>query len=208
MTPDLRRYLAEMPLVAVLRGVLPENALAVGEVLVEAGFRILEVPLNSPYPHKSIRILAEAFGDRALIGAGTVTHLEDVARIINAEGGLIVMPHLDIAIVAEAKRKLLACVPGVATPSEAFAALKAGADGLKLFPAQIVSPAAVKALRAVLPPATILLPVGGITPARMADYFAAGADGFGLGSELFKPSYSIDEIKQRARDFVVAARRS
>ncbi len=143
-----------------------------------------------------------------LIGAGTVTRQEDVEDVANAEGSLIVMPHLDAAIVIEAKWKMMACVPGVATPSEAFAALKAGADGLKLFPAQIVSPATVKALRAVLPAQTILLPVGGITPAAMADYFAAGADGFGLGSELFKPSYSLEEVKQRAQAFVAAARRS
>jgi 2-dehydro-3-deoxyphosphogalactonate aldolase len=196
-----------MPLIAVLRGLTPENAATVGQLLVDSGFRVLEVPLNSPHPLKSIRTLAEAFGDRAMVGAGTVTRQEDVEEVANAGGSLIVMPHLDGPIVVEAKWKMMACVPGVVTPTEAFAALKAGADGLKLFPSQIVSPAAVGALRAVLPARTILLPVGGITPGAMADYFAAGADGFGLGSELFKPNYSLEEIKQRAEAFVAAARR-
>lgn len=208
MAPDLREYLAEMPLVAVLRGLSPDHALEVGQILFDTGYRILEVPLNSPHPYKSIRILAEAFGDRALIGAGTVTRQEEVVEVANAGGSLIVSPHMEAAVIVEAKWKMMSCVPGVATPTEAFAAIHAGADGLKLFPAQIISPTAVNALRAVLPPKTILLPVGGITSGQMAAYFAAGADGFGLGSELFKPNYSVDEIKQRARDFVAAARRS
>jgi 2-dehydro-3-deoxyphosphogalactonate aldolase len=207
MAPDLREFMAELPLIAVLRGLSPDHALQVGQILVEAGFRILEVPLNSPHPYKSIRILAEAFGDHALIGAGTVTRQEDVVEVANVGGALIVSPHMDPAVIVEAKWKMMSCVPGVATPTEAFAAIHAGADGLKLFPAQVVSPGVVKALRAVLPPKTILLPVGGITPGEMAEYFAAGADGFGLGSELFKPDYSVDEIRQRAQRFVAAARR-
>ena len=207
MSPDLRAYLTEMPLIAVLRGLPPEHALSVGQILVEAGFRILEVPLNSPHPYKSIRTLASAFGGQALIGAGTVIRQEDVAEVANTGGSLIVMPHMDPAVIVEAEWKMMTCVAGVATPTEAFAALKAGADGLKLFPAQLISPAAVKAMRAVLPANTILLPVGGITPDKLPDYFAAGADGFGLGSELFKPDYPMEEIRQRAQSFVAAARR-
>jgi len=204
MSVDLRQALAELPLVAILRGLAPENALAVGQVLIDAGFRIIEVPLNSPRPFESIALLAKAFGLRALVGAGTVLRTEDVARVKDAGGGLIVMPHGDTAIVREAKNRGLICVPGVATPTEGFAALGAGADGLKMFPAEAMPPAAVKAWRAVFPPETLLLPVGGITPERMAAHLAAGASGFGLGSALFAPNLTPAAVRDRADAFVTA----
>jgi 2-dehydro-3-deoxyphosphogalactonate aldolase len=204
MSVDLRRALAALPLVAILRGLEPGNALAIGQVLIDSGFRIIEVPLNSPRPFESIALLAQAFGTRALVGAGTVLRTEDVARVKEAGGGLIVMPHGDTAIIREAKRLGLTCTPGVATPTEGFAALDAGADGLKLFPAETMPPAAVKAWRAVLPPETLLLPVGGITPERMADYLAAGANGFGLGSALFAPTMAPEMVRERAQAFVAA----
>lgn len=207
MSIDLRQALAELPLVAILRGLAPENALAVGQVLVDAGFRIIEVPLNSPRPFESIEILAKAFGPRALVGAGTVLRTEDVAQVKDAGGRLIVMPHGDTAIVREAKNQGMICVPGVATPTEGFAALGAGADGLKMFPAEAMPPAVVKAWRAVFPPETLLLPVGGITPERMAAYFAAGASGFGLGSALFAPNMMPAAVRERAQALLTALSR-
>jgi 2-dehydro-3-deoxyphosphogalactonate aldolase len=200
----LRESLAALPLIAILRGVGPDEAIAVGEALVGAGFRAIEVPLNSPEPLKSIAALASAFGERALIGAGTVLDPADVERIADAGGGLIVMPHADLAIVRTAKAQGLACVPGVATPTEAFGSLAAGADALKLFPAEALPPAVVKAWRAVLPATTWLLPVGGITPERMAPYLAAGANGFGLGSALYQPGLAPAQVATRARAFAAA----
>lgn len=204
MSTDLRQALAVLPLVAILRGLMPENALAVGQVLIDAGFRIIEVPLNSPRPFESIALLAQAFGTRALVGAGTVLRTEDVARVKEGGGGLIVMPHGDTAIIREAKRLGLICTPGVATPTEGFAALGAGADGLKMFPAEAMPPPIVKAWRAVFPPETLLLPVGGITPERMGAYLAAGASGFGLGSALFAPDLAPAIVRERAQAFVAA----
>ena len=207
MSIDLRQALVELPLVAILRGLAPENALAVGQVLIDASFRIIEVPLNSPRPFESIEILAKAFGPRALVGAGTVLRTEDVAHVKDAGGRLIVMPHGDTAIVREAKNQGMIGVPGVATPTEGFAALGAGADGLKMFPAEAMPPAVVKAWRAVFPPETLLLPVGGITPERMAAYFAAGASGFGLGSALFAPNMMPAAVRERAQAFLTVLSR-
>jgi len=204
MSDILRRYLQEMPLIAILRGVAPEQALDIGRVLVDAGFRIIEVPLNSPRPLESIARLAKAFGDRALVGAGTVLQRDDVRRVQDAGGRLIVMPHGDTRIVAEAKHQGLVCTPGVATPTEGLAALAAGADALKLFPAEAVPPPVVKAWRAVFAPETLLLPVGGITPERMAAYRSAGASGFGLGSALFAPGMTPADVRDRAKAFVAA----
>ena len=204
MSSELRQALAELPLVAILRGLAPENALAVGQVLVDTGFRIIEVPLNSPRPFESIGLLAKAFGPRALVGAGTVLRTEDVARVKDAGGRLIVMPHGDTAIIREAKRQGLICTPGVATPTEGFAALATGADGLKLFPTEAMPPAVVKAWRAVFPPETLLIPVGGITPERMGEYLSAGASGFGLGSALFAPNMAPAVVRERAQAFVAA----
>ena len=204
MSVALRQALAKLPLVAILRGLAPESALAVGQVLVDAGFRIIEVPLNSPRPFESIGLLAKAFGPRVLVGAGTVLRTEDVAHVKDAGGRLIVMPHGDTAIIREAKRQGMICMPGVATPTEAFAGLSAGADGLKMFPAEAMPPAVVKAWRAVFPPETLLLPVGGITPERMAEYLAVGASGFGLGSALFVPNLTPATVRERAEAFVTA----
>lgn len=202
----LETAMAALPLVAILRGLVPAEAVAVGEALVEGGFRIIEVPLNSPDPFKSIELLAARFGESCVIGAGTVLEPAAVARLEAVGGELVVMPHGDLDVIKAAKAMGLACVPGVATPTEAFAALAAGADALKLFPAEILPPAAVKALLAVLPKGTALMPVGGIEPASMAAYVAAGARGFGLGSALFNPGLTPAEVGARAAGFVEAWR--
>jgi len=200
----LHRLLEPLPLIAILRGVTPAEATAIGEALIGAGFVAIEVPLNSPEPLASIRALADAFGERALIGAGTVRDPADVARIAAAGGRLIVMPHDDAAVIGAAKQRGLLCVPGVATPTEAFAALDAGADALKLFPAEALPPAVVRAWRAVLPKDVWLLPVGGIQPDSMAPYLAAGADGFGLGSALYKAGMAPAQVATNARAFAAA----
>ena len=202
--PGLREYLAPLPLVAVLRGIAPREVLEIGAALVEHGFRILEVPLNSPEPFESIGQLAGAFGERCLTGAGTVLRVADVARVAHAGGKLVVMPHGDVAIVREAKRLGLVCLPGVATPTEAFAALDAGADGLKMFPAEQLSPAVLKAWRAVLPKDALVFPVGGIRPDNMAPYWAVGANGFGTGSNLYQPGASASAVRKVAAEFAAA----
>ena len=204
MSGTLVERLAPLPLVAILRGLLPERAIETGGVLIAAGFRAIEVPLNSPQPFDSIRALAEAFGAQAMIGAGTLRRLEDLARLQAAGGVLAVMPHADLALVREAKRLGLMVMPGVATPTEAFAALDAGADAIKLFPAEMLPPAVVKAWRAVMPRSIGLYPVGGITPNHLADYWRAGASGFGLGSALFTPDLSTAALGANADSFVRA----
>lgn len=200
----LDEALDRLPLVAILRGLQPGQAIEVGEVLVDAGFRIIEVPLNSPEPLQSIERLATAFGDRAIIGAGTVLRSSDISAVASAGGRLIVMPHADCSLIRQVDHLGLFCIPGVATPTEAFAALDAGADALKMFPAETMPPAVVKAWRAVIRPPIKLLPVGGITPANMAAYLEAGASGFGLGSALFKPDLSLPTIEANAGTFVDA----
>jgi 2-dehydro-3-deoxyphosphogalactonate aldolase len=204
MTSRLVPWLAPLPLVAVLRGITPEEVPAIAAVLVDAGFRLLEVPLNSPRPYDSIRKLAEVAGARCLIGAGTVLDPADVERVRAAGGRLVVTPHCDGAVIAEAKARDLVCLPGVATPTEAFAALAAGADGLKMFPADQLPPAALAAWRAVLPPETLLFPVGGIRPESMAPYRAAGADGFGTGSHLYRPGARVDRVRAAALAYAAA----
>jgi 2-dehydro-3-deoxyphosphogalactonate aldolase len=206
MSKELASWLARCPLVAILRGVRPDEAETVGEALTTAGFVIIEVPLNSPAAFDSIGRLVRAYGDQALIGAGTVLDPADIARVKEAGGRLIVMPHGDPAIIRAAKMAGLLCVPGVATPTEAFAALAAGADALKLFPADIMPPAMVKAWRAVLPKSTLLLVVGGITPEKMSGYLAAGANGFGTGSQLFQPGCEIAALRKQAERYMAALR--
>lgn len=196
--------LARQPLVAILRGVSPDRAIPVAEALIEAGFGIIEIPLNSPDPTVSIADLAERFGDDVVIGAGTVLSADAVGTVARAGGRLIVSPNFDLAVVAEAVRQGLAVVPGVATPSEGFSALAAGASALKLFPAEAMPPQIVKAWRAVFPAGVALIPTGGVTPDTLADYWSAGARGFGLGSALFNPAYPLPEIRQRADRFVAA----
>ena len=196
-----QEHLARLPLIAILRGIRPDEAVPVGAALLAAGFVALEVPLNSPDPLATIAQLAEAFGERALIGAGTVLDPAQARQVGAAGGRLIVMPHGAPEVIAAAKAAGLLCIPGVATPTEAFAALAAGADALKLFPAEALAPPLVKAWRAVLPPEVWLLPVGGITPSILAPYLAAGANGFGLGSALYRAGMSAPEVAERAQAF-------
>ena len=203
MTASFAAALESLPLVAILRGIEPGEALAVGDALVNAGFRVLEVPLNSPRPLRSIEMLV-ARCSQAVIGAGTVLTPAQVRDVHAAGASLIVAPNFDAAVAAEAARLGMTYVPGVATASEAFAALAAGAAALKLFPAEMIPPAAVKALRAVLPASCLLLPVGGIYPGNMNAYRAAGASGFGIGSALFKPGMTAAEVAQAALDFRAA----
>ena len=201
-------YLGRLPLVAILRGVTPAEVVQVGEALVDEGFAIVEVPLNSPQPLESIRRLRDAMGGRdVLVGAGTVTSPAQVREVAGAGGRLIVMPHGDLEVIRAAKAAGLVCIPGVATPTEGFAALANGADALKLFPAELLTPAVLRSMRAVFPAETRFLPVGGITPDNMADYIAAGASGFGLGSALYKRGDSAETVAFNARAFVAAWRR-
>jgi len=204
---DFERAFATLPLVAILRGLRPDEALAIGDALVAGGFRLIEVPLNSPEPLRSIEMLARALPD-AFVGAGTVLTPAD-ARAVHAAGGrMIVAPNFDASVVAESVRLGAVALPGVATPSEAFAALAAGAAALKLFPAEMISPAAVKAMRAVLPPTTRLLPVGGISLDNVDAYRHAGADGFGIGSSLFQPGVAAEQVRRRAQRWAEAWRRA
>jgi 2-dehydro-3-deoxyphosphogalactonate aldolase len=196
--------LAACPLIAILRGVQPDDCLAIGQALADAGFTIIEVPLNSPEPYESIGLLARALGDRALIGAGTVTRPRQVDEVAQAGGRLIVMPHANVQVVVEAKALTLTALPGFATPTEAFAALDAGADGLKLFPAEAYPPRVLRSLRAVLPKEVPILPVGSITVENMGEYWAAGANGFGLGSALYKPGATPEQVGKTAARFKAA----
>jgi 2-dehydro-3-deoxyphosphogalactonate aldolase len=198
--------LSPLPLVAVLRGITPDEIPAVAQALHAEGFRILEVPLNSPQPFESIRRLAQGYGDRCLVGAGTVLEVADVARVRDAGGRLIVMPHADTAIVREAKRQQMICLPGGATPTEAFASLAVGADGLKMFPAEAMAPAALRAWRAVLPAGTLVFAVGGIRPDNMGPWWAVGADGFGTGSNLYKPGADPAAVRAGAAAYAAAFR--
>jgi len=196
--------LKRWPLVAILRGIKPGEALDIGTMLVETGFTIIEVPLNSPEPYASIVRLAKRLGDKALVGAGTVTDWEQVTKVADAGGRVIVMPHADERVVEAAKRRNLFVVPGFATPTEAFRMIHAGADAIKLFPAEANPPKVLKALRAVLPREMPILPVGGITPQNMNEYWVAGADGFGLGSALYKPGMTAEQVAQSAAAFRLA----
>ena len=193
----------QLPLVAILRGIHPSEALAVGQALWDAGWRLLEVPLNSPQPLESIELLARRF-PQALVGAGTVRTAEEVRQVQDSGGRIIVSPHVDVRVVRATVERGMLSLPGVMTPSEAFTALDAGAAALKLFPAEAIAPAAVKAMRAVLPAQVQLLPVGGIAPATMAGYRAAGASGFGIGSALYKPGMDAAAVAASARAFADA----
>jgi 2-dehydro-3-deoxyphosphogalactonate aldolase len=203
---NLRDYLSPLPLITVLRGITPGEVDAVADALVGEGFRILEVPLNSPQPFESIRRLAARHGERCLIGAGTVLDPADVMRVRDAGGKLIVMPHADTAVIDEAKSVGLVCLPGVATPTEAFASLAAGADGLKLFPAEAMVPAVLRAWRAVLPKSTLVFAVGGLRPDNMAPWWAEGAAGFGTGSNLYKPGADPAQVRAAAAAYAAAFR--
>lgn len=198
----LTTFMERMPLIAILRGVKPTEAAEVARTLVDAGFKIIEVPLNSPAPYDSIRAIADECGDDVLVGAGTVTSPQQVREVKAAGGRLIVMPHSDAAVIVAAKTEGMIAAPGIMTPTEAFAALKNGADALKLFPAEGSPPSVVKAMLAVLPAGTSVVPVGGIDPDNLASYWNVGAKGFGLGSALYKPGKAIDEIALDASRFV------
>ena len=204
MNERLAAALARLPLIAILRGVRPNEAAGIGEALAECGFAMIEVPLNSPEPLTSIEALRKALPEAVLVGAGTVTGIRDVADVKAAGGELIVMPHADIRVIEAAKAAGMIALPGIATPTEAFSALAAGADGLKLFPAELITPSVLKAMLAVLPKGTVTLPVGGITPEGMRPYIEAGAKGFGLGSALYKPGMSAADVAERARLFAAA----
>lgn len=196
--------LAAHPVIAILRGITPEEALPIGDALLSAGVRILEVPLNSPRPFESIAILARRCGANALVGAGTVTSPEDVARVAEAGGRLAVSPHFAVEVVAAAKAAGLVPIPGAFTPSEIFAALRAGAEAVKLFPAEVMGPEGLRALRAVVPAEVALIPVGGVSAATIAEWRRAGASGYGVGSALYRPGRMAADVAALAREMVAA----
>ena len=200
----VKDWLDRCPLVAILRGVRPDEVVAIADALEAAGIAIVEVPLNSPQPLDSIARLADRFGERLLIGAGTVLRTDQVADVAAAGGRLIVTPHADPAIVRAAKHNELIAIPGFFTPAEAFALLDAGADALKLFPAEAASPAVVKALLAVLPSNVAVLPVGGIGADNMGPWLAAGAAGFGIGSAIYRPGDTPAAAADKARRLLAA----
>jgi len=200
------QHFAALPLIAILRGIRSDEVIPVGRALFEAGFRLIEIPLNSPDPLDSIRLLAAELGDRAHVGAGTVLRTDQVNAVASAGGTLIVSPNANPDVIRGTKAAGLLSFPGVATPTEGFAALDAGADGLKLFPAEQIGPAVVKAWRAVFPAVVPLVPVGGITPDTMASFLAAGASGFGLGSAIYKPGHTAEQVRVSAAAYVAAWR--
>ncbi|SER38644.1 2-keto-3-deoxy-phosphogalactonate aldolase [Faunimonas pinastri] len=206
MNERLSAAMSVLPLVAILRGLKPTEAEGIAASLVEAGFSIIEVPMNSPEPLKSIEIIRKSVPAEVVVGAGTVLEPAWVDDIANAGGEIIIMPHADTKVISTAHNKGMACVPGVSTPTEAFAALAAGADALKAFPAELIPPAGIKAWRAILPKGTELLPVGGITPDNMTPYVDAGVAGFGLGSALYKPGMNAADVARTAGAFVASWR--
>ena len=199
--PKLKRGL-----VAILRGLKAAEAIAMGQAIFDAGIEAIEVPLNSPEPFSSIARIVEVLPKTALVGAGTVLAPQQVDEVKAAGGGLIVMPHADGAVIRRAKDAGLLCTPGVATPTEGMAALMQGADAIKLFPAEQLPPQTVKAWRSVFPKQSLFIPVGGIEPERMAAYWSAGANAFGIGSALYAPGRPLDQLMHRAQAFVAAAR--
>jgi len=206
LTARLDAAFTTLPLVAILRGLTPAEAEATARTLYDRGFRLIEVPLNSPQPFDSIAAIRKLLPSDALVGAGTVMTVEQVSQLADLGAELVVMPHADTEIISAAKAQGMVSLPGVTTPTEAFLALKAGADALKLFPAELIGPRVVKAMRAVLPPDVRLLPVGGITPGTMKPYLDAGVAGFGLGSALYTPGMPLEQIAEHVDQFVAAWR--
>ena len=201
---ELKSWLKECPVIAILRGIRPDEAEAIGSALYEAGIRVVEVPLNSPNPLESIATLARIFGERMLVGAGTLTDAAQVGDVAGAGGRLIVTPHADVSIVRAAKEAGLLAVPGFFNPTEAFALLKAGADAIKLFPAEVPGPPMLKALRAVLPKSAMVVPVGGVDAISIPIWKAAGADAFGAGSSLYKPGDDAETVRRKAAALIDA----
>lgn len=198
-TVEMRAWMERCPLIAILRGIRPEEAESIGDALEEAGVRIVEVPLNSPDPFQSIATLARTFGDRMLVGAGTLTSAAQVAQVADAGGKLIVTPHAELSVVRAAKDAGLFAVPGFFNPTEAFALLNAGADAIKLFPAEVLGPPMLKALRAVVPKDTMVVPVGGIGEQSIPHWIAAGANGFGAGSSIYMPGDDAKTVLRKAK---------
>ena len=198
MTNLLNQYMSELPLVAILRGITPQQSEDVVEALYGAGFRLVEVPLNSPNPLDSIERIAKQFGDDMLVGAGTVLSSDQVAQVSDRGGRLIVSPNTNISVIEASIARQMVSIPGAATPSEAFASLAAGAHAVKVFPAEMITPSILSSWRAVLPASVALLPVGGIDHNNMLDYWQAGASGFGLGGSLYKPNLSLGDISANA----------
>ena len=203
---DVRAWLERCPLVAILRGVQPAEAESICSALEQAGVCIVEVPLNSPRPFESIAKLSRSFGDRMLIGAGTLTLSSQVEEVASAGGRLVVTPHANTAIVRAAKHAGLFAIPGFFNPTEAFALLEAGADAIKLFPAEVLGPPMIKALRAVLPESVIIIPVGGVDVHHIASWMTAGARGLGVGSSVYKPGDDAQAVETKARALVAAVR--
>ncbi|MBT3788461.1 MAG: 2-dehydro-3-deoxy-6-phosphogalactonate aldolase [Alphaproteobacteria bacterium] len=201
---EFTQRLLEQPVVAILRGITPTEIEAVAAALIDQNFRIIEVPLNSPNALESIRLLADAFGEQALVGAGTVLNKDDVHAVRDAGGRMIVSPNTNVDVIRTSVELGLLSLPGFATPSEAFTAVDAGAHGLKLFPADGCPPNVLKAMMAVLPPAIPVLAVGGVSDKNMADYWQAGAKGFGIGSALYKPGRSAADVAAAAKRFAAA----
>lgn len=204
LTETFHRYRTECPIIAILRGITPDEIIAVGDALISAGIRIIEIPLNSPDPFESIRRLSTSVGDRALVGAGTVLRIDDVANVKDAGGQLVVSPNTDTSVVAATLAASMISIPGYFTPTEAFAAIHAGAHAVKLFPAEAATPAVLKAQRAVLPKHVPVLIVGGVTADDVSDWLSAGAEGFGLGGALYRPGHSAAQVRQNAAQFVDA----
>jgi 2-dehydro-3-deoxyphosphogalactonate aldolase len=197
-----KNLIKKLPLIAILRGIRPEECLEIGCKLFDVGFRIIEIPLNSPEAFKSIEKLALKLKEEAIIGAGTIFNIKQLQLLSDAGGQLAVMPHIDLKIVAMAKKLNLICFPGVASPTEALSAIEAGADGLKIFPAEMITPKILKSWKVILPENTMLFPVGGIEPESIESYVLAGATGFGIGSALYKPGKSVLEIVKIGRQFI------
>lgn len=192
------------PLIAILRGLEPEKAAAIGEALYEAGFGLIEVPLNSPEPLRSIEMLRQSLDGRAVIGAGTVLSVDQVGEVANAGGQMIVSPNMDPEVISATRQRGLASYPGIFSPTEAFSAIRAGANALKVFPASLYGPEGIKAIKAVLPPDMPVLAVGGVADDTIGAWLAAGADGFGIGSNVFKPQWDADTVAAKAKAFVAA----
>ena len=203
---SFEKAVSEMPLIPVLRGISPEDVLPITDALYEAGFRIAEVTLNSPRPYDSIELMAKSFGERMLIGAGTVLTAEEVGAVQAAGGALIVSPDMNPVVITQTRARGMVSLPGVATPTEAFSALRAGAHGLKVFPAEMIPPTVIKAMRAILPKGLPLFAVGGISQENLQSFLEMGATGVGLGSSLYRPGIELDDFRAVATSIAKAYR--